>query len=199
MMKKKKKNINKRKIRDKGWENSKIIRRSFLFYMYRGEYRERALMFPRQEIPSPSHTFYLLTHSLAYFYSTLSVRLESVPLHFLLQRVSQRFPPTKKTTLRATPQRFRSTPTLFHSPSSSLHPPLWVPSDAMTTTCKHSGICNSNAAKRNAVYRKAVRNDELKRAEEDVKHATHIYIYLYLYIHKHNIYHITLLLLGNRE
>lgn len=89
----------------------------------------RALMFPRQETPSPSCTLYLFACSPIFI--RLYLRLESVPLHFLLRSSS------------SSSRRHRQPP--LPSRHSTFSPPG---TDAVTTTCKHSGICNSNAAKR---------------------------------------------------
>lgn len=90
----------------------------------------RALMFPRQETPSPSCTLYLFACSPIFI--RLYLRLESVPLHFLLRSSSSS---SRRHRLQTPPPSRYST---FSPPGT----------DAVTTTCKHSGICNSNAAKR---------------------------------------------------
>ncbi|TGZ55411.1 Uncharacterized protein DBV15_08581 [Temnothorax longispinosus] len=87
-------------------------------------------MFPRQETPSPSCTLYLFACSPIFI--RLYLRLESVPLHFLLRSSSSS---SRRHCLQPPPPSRHST---FSPPGT----------DAVTTTCKHSGICNSNAAKR---------------------------------------------------
>lgn len=99
----------------------------------------RALMFPRQETPSPSCTLYLFACSPIFI--RLYLRLESVPLHFLLRSSSS--------SSRAHRHRFQPLPPPPPSPPPTRHSTFSPPgTDAVTTTCKHSGICNSNAAKR---------------------------------------------------
>lgn len=109
----------------------------------------RALMFPGQETLSPSYALYLFACSPIFI--RLYLKLELVPLHFLLR--SSLSHPSLSLSLYAS----------FFLLSFSL-PPLLPPlvpyrkprkfpcvtplgADAVTTTCKHSGICNSNAAK----------------------------------------------------
>lgn len=94
----------------------------------------RALMFPRQETPSPSCTLYLFACSPIFI--RLYLRLESVPLHFLLRSSSS---------FSSLSSSRRQPPSIAVSRHSTFSPPG---TDAVTTTCKHSGICNSNAAKR---------------------------------------------------
>lgn len=100
----------------------------------------RALMFPRQETPSPSCTLYLFACSPIFI--RLYLRLESVPLHFLLR--------SSFSSSRAHRHRFQPLPPPPPLPSSPTRHSTFSPpgTDAVTTTCKHSGICNSNAAKR---------------------------------------------------
>lgn len=59
----------------------------------------RALMFPRQETPSPSCTLYLFACSPIFI--RLYLRLESVPLHFLLKSSSFSSPPPSPPTATA--------------------------------------------------------------------------------------------------
>lgn len=92
-------------------------------------------MFLGQETPSPSCTLYLSAHSPIFI--RLYLRLESVPLHFLL-RSSSSFSASLFFFLLLLPCSF-CMPLLCVSPPAT---------DAVTTTCKHSGICNSNATKR---------------------------------------------------
>ena len=92
----------------------------------------RALMFPRQETPSPSYAFYLSTRSPIFI--RLYLRLESVPLHFLLKSLSTYLP--------------HLLPPPIHRPQTEVSPYRPLGADVVTTTCKHSGICNSNAVKR---------------------------------------------------
>lgn len=87
-------------------------------------------MFPGQETPSPSCKLYLLREGLlSPIFIRLYLRLDSVPLHFLSLSLS-------------TPGRGAG----GGEPAPTLGRSFY--SDAVTTTCKHSGICNSNAAKR---------------------------------------------------
>lgn len=112
-------------LSQRGWLDGLTLRR--------GGGVSRALMFPRQETPSPSCTLYLSACSPIFI--RLYLRLESVPLHFLLRSSS------------SSSRRHRFHPPSLPLPSrhSTFSPPG---TDAVTTTCKHSGICNSNAAKR---------------------------------------------------
>ena len=89
-------------------------------------------MFPRQETPSPSYAFYLSTRSPIFI--RLYLRLESVPLHFLLKSLSTYLP--------------HLLPPPIHRPQTEVSPYRPLGADVVTTTCKHSGICNSNAVKR---------------------------------------------------
>ncbi|KZC07045.1 hypothetical protein WN55_08929 [Dufourea novaeangliae] len=97
-------------------------------------------MFLGQETPSPSCTLYLAARSPIFI--RLYLRLESVPLHFLLRSSSSSSyqPPF----LPLPPPLLLLLLLLFHN-GSRVSPPG---TNAVTTTCKHSGICNSNAAKR---------------------------------------------------
>lgn len=94
-------------------------------------------MFLGQETPSPSCTLYLSAHSPIFI--RLYLRLESVPLHFLL-RSSSSFSASLFFFLL-----LLLLPCSFCMPLLCVSPPG---TDAVTTTCKHSGICNSNATKR---------------------------------------------------
>lgn len=97
-------------------------------------------MFLGQETPSPSCTLYLSAHSPIFI--RLYLRLESVPLHFLL-RSSSSFSASLFFFFLSPPPPFP--PRSFCMPLLCVSPPG---TDAVTTTCKHSGICNSNATKR---------------------------------------------------
>ena len=106
-------------------------------------------MFLGQETPSPSCTLYLSARSPIFI--RLYLRLESVPLHFLLRSSSSTSSSSSSScTLPISSFFFLlflffilffcfSCVLLLVSPPGT---------DAATTTCKHSGICNSNAAKR---------------------------------------------------
>ena len=99
----------------------------------------RALMFPGQEAPSPSCAPYLFgprARARSPIFIRLYLRLESVPLHFLSR---------SSLSLSLRGERGGSS-----HPLVRFYPPARAElrDDAVTTTCKHSGICNSNAAKR---------------------------------------------------
>lgn len=101
-------------------------------------------MFPRQETSSPSCTLYLAARSPIFI--RLYLRLESVPLHFLLRFFLLHLLPLLPSFVCFSSRRYLLCLSLQPPSRYSTFSPLGT--DAVTTTCKHSGICNSNATKR---------------------------------------------------